>query len=175
MIFNRFALFLALVVAIFSSQLPEFAQQYRQRLGGAIDELNHIVADFDADAARQGMDHSDGIASLEANADPFIRGRGVQMREIASRRDRLERQVHDLDNAQPIGEFLALGENFDGGVAANVLSDFEPAVPVTLGGLSSALLGFVAGLAAIHLCAWPVRRHYRRRVARTRRNPAFPA
>jgi hypothetical protein len=175
MIFNRFALFLALVIAIFSSQLPEFAQQYKQRLGGAIDELNHIIADFEADAAQQGMDRAEGIASLEANEDPFVRGRGVQMREIASRRDRLERQLHDLDTAQPIGELVALGENFDGGVAANVLSDFEPAVPVTSGGLLSALLGFAAGLAAIHLCAWPVRRHYRRRMAHIRHNPAVPA
>ena len=35
-----------------ASQLPEFAQQYRQRLGGALEELTRIVAEFDASAAR---------------------------------------------------------------------------------------------------------------------------
>ena len=38
--------------ALTASQLPEFTQQYRQRLGGAVDELLRVVADFDADAAR---------------------------------------------------------------------------------------------------------------------------
>ena len=31
-----------------ASQGPEFSQQYRQRLGGAIDELNRVVARFDS-------------------------------------------------------------------------------------------------------------------------------
>ena len=39
--------------ALTASQLPEFAQQYRQRLGGALEELRQVVADFDADAERQ--------------------------------------------------------------------------------------------------------------------------
>ena len=29
-----------------TSQLPEFAQQYRQRLGGAIDALEQVMTDF---------------------------------------------------------------------------------------------------------------------------------
>ena len=37
------------------SQAPEFAQQYRQRIGGALQELNAVVADFDKDAAASDM------------------------------------------------------------------------------------------------------------------------
>jgi len=43
MIFNRIAFALALFAAVLGSQFPEFAQQYRQRLGGALDELDRIV------------------------------------------------------------------------------------------------------------------------------------
>ena len=169
--FNRFALLLALVIAIFSSQLPEFAQQYKQRLGGAIDELNRIIQAFDADASQQNMDRAGGIAALEANVDPFVRGRGVQMHEIELRRAHLQKQLQDLQSPQPFGRFIALTENFDRAVATNVLSDFEPAVPVTLGGFLSAFLGFLVGLSAIHLCAWPVRRHYRRKNSARQQRP----
>ena len=51
---------LALIVGVVFggafSQAPEFAQQYRQRLGGALDELTAIVQRFDQDAARAGLD-----------------------------------------------------------------------------------------------------------------------
>ena len=36
---RRLALAIGLVFAIIAAQAPEFAQQYRQRLGGALDEL----------------------------------------------------------------------------------------------------------------------------------------
>jgi len=42
-------------LALAGSQIPEFAQQYRQRLGGAIDELNRMIAQFDSEAAGQSL------------------------------------------------------------------------------------------------------------------------
>ena len=50
-----------LVAAVTTSQLPEFAQQYRQRLGGAVDELRTIVQRFDADAQAAGMDRTQAL------------------------------------------------------------------------------------------------------------------
>ena len=44
MILRRLAFAVSLLLGALASQLPEFAQQYRQRLGGAIDELQRIVA-----------------------------------------------------------------------------------------------------------------------------------
>ena len=38
---------------IVASQGPEFSQQYRQRLGGAIDELKQVIARFDARCPRE--------------------------------------------------------------------------------------------------------------------------
>ena len=35
------------VCALFASQVPEFMQQYSQRLGGAVDELGRIVQHFE--------------------------------------------------------------------------------------------------------------------------------
>jgi hypothetical protein len=52
---RRLALAIALIAGLVGSQGPEFAQQYRQRIGGALDELKRIVADFDDEAAREGL------------------------------------------------------------------------------------------------------------------------
>ena len=49
---NTMTMAFGLAGALTLSQAPEFAQQYRQRLGGALDELRRVVADFDADAAK---------------------------------------------------------------------------------------------------------------------------
>ena len=37
------------------SQYPEFSQQYTQRLGGQVDALSEVVADFEASAMRSGL------------------------------------------------------------------------------------------------------------------------
>ena len=51
MIFRTLVLGVAVVSGATTSQLPEFAQQYRQRMGGAIDALSQVVTDFREDAA----------------------------------------------------------------------------------------------------------------------------
>ena len=55
MIARTMALAAALLGGVTTSQLPEFAQQYRQRLGGAIDALTQVVEEFRADAAAHGL------------------------------------------------------------------------------------------------------------------------
>ena len=49
MLARRLALAIAVLAGLIGSQAPEFAQQYRQRLGGALEELNRIVSEFDAE------------------------------------------------------------------------------------------------------------------------------
>ena len=48
MILRALTLAGGLTGAAVSSQFPEFSQQYTQRLGGAVDALAVVVADFDA-------------------------------------------------------------------------------------------------------------------------------
>ena len=48
MMTRRLALAIALIAGLIGSQAPEFAQQYRQRLGGALDELKHALAEFES-------------------------------------------------------------------------------------------------------------------------------
>ena len=64
---RRFALAIAVLAGLIGSQGPEFAQQYRQRLGGALEELNRIVAEFDAEVGRQNLTRVEGLGRLERN------------------------------------------------------------------------------------------------------------
>ena len=76
MILRYFALAVALAAGLVTSQLPEFSQQYRQRLGGAIDELSRILADFDAAVqAREAI-----LARVEALPNPEVRSAVVEAR-----------------------------------------------------------------------------------------------
>ena len=58
-------------LALFS-QAPEFAQQYRQRIGGAVDELRIVVADFDRDAATSQMTRDEALDELTGSGEPGL-------------------------------------------------------------------------------------------------------
>lgn len=144
MILRRLFFALAVLAGLCASQLPEFAQQYRQRLGGAIDELSRIVADFDREAASHGLARDTALARLKTNADPLAAGRAVAVAETAARLDRLSWQRDAMTRATPLrGLAVALTE-LDPTVARGAMQDYEPALPLTTEGLLAALVGFLA-------------------------------
>ena len=68
-----------LLGGLVASQGPEFSQQYRQRLGGGIDELRQVVARFDADARAHGETPESAITRLRGNADDLASRQGTAM------------------------------------------------------------------------------------------------
>ena len=66
------------------SQLPEFAQQYAQRLGGAISELKVIVADFDRDAANSQLSREDAIFNVSRAAFEALKSSKGQILNISA-------------------------------------------------------------------------------------------
>lgn len=134
-----------------SSQLPEFSQQYQQRLGGAIDELRAVVADFDADAARNGLQRDEAIVIYRQSAEEFLRDRGQSMSQTLSRFESLIAQRERFARWPDMAEPLAIARQNDATLLAGTWDDFRPAVPVTVaGGLYAAgggLLGW--GLIAL--------------------------
>lgn len=134
-----------LLLGLTFGQGPEFAQQYRQRLGGALDELRAAVVRFDADAARQGLAPAAALARLEANPEPLARDRAADMRLVVARRDRLQRQKAAFDGGG-LSRLAAAAGDFDSELARAALADFRPALPVTLDGLAAAGLGALVGL-----------------------------
>lgn len=141
-------------LALFS-QAPEFAQQYRQRIGGAVDELKVVVADFDRDAAASQMTRDEALGKLAASQDPFARDRGRSMTGTLNRFERLRRQQSWLEGADAFTRPLFVLRNPDRHVLTGAWEIFEPAVPLTIAGLAYGgaggllFLGFTrAGIAA---------------------------
>jgi len=159
---------IGLLFALVGSQFPEFAQQYRQRLGGALDELNRIVAPFDAEAQGQSLTRAQGIERLKGNQDSLASERGAAVEQDVERADRLARQKEAFQNGGPLARLAALIANFDPATMTQAIAEFEPAVPITFEALVIAGLALVLGWGATHLVAWPIRRRLLRRRLRNR-------
>ncbi|MBV8106465.1 MAG: DUF2937 family protein [Hyphomicrobiales bacterium] len=158
MFVRRLALAIALIAGLLGSQGPEFAQQYRQRIGGALDELKRIVADFDAEAARELLTRDQAIDRLEQNSDPVASERGRDMAQTIARADRLQDQLGAMQSSSPLTRLYVMAKDFDPEIAERTLDNYEPAAPLSLEALTAAGLAAVWGWAATHLFAWPVRR-----------------
>lgn len=145
----------ALAAGLGVSQAPEYVQQYRQRLGGAIDELTAAVVAFDADSRAEGMTHDQGVARLEASPDIFVRQRGERMQEETERLARLRRQAARLQGDLPLTQVFGMALDLDPKVARGAFDDFKPALPMTADGALSAAIGFLGALLGLRLCALP--------------------
>ncbi|WP_406854870.1 DUF2937 family protein [Alsobacter sp. KACC 23698] len=155
-----------LMGAVIASQLPEFAQQYRQRLGGAVGELRAAMDRFDLDAGAAQVGRSDAIARLQGSPDPLVQGRGAEVNRTQARLQRLETQRDRMAAAGPVGRLALLARDHDQALLRGAVEIFEPAVPVTAEGAVAAGLGFAAFYALVRLAAAPFRRRRGRQTLR---------
>ena len=116
---------------IVASQGPEFAQQYRQRLGGSIDELRQVITRFDADAQASGETQDSAIARLRSNTDDFVSRQGAAMQANVERLRNLEIHRETMMQAGSFSRIALMARDGDRDVMEAVYRDFEPAVPVT--------------------------------------------
>ena len=160
---RRLAAAIGLLFALFGMQGPEFSQQYRQRLGGALDELKRVVSAFNADAAKQSITPVEAIARLEGNPDPLAQARGTAIESDIGRRDKLQSALDAMQGAGPVQRIAAMALDFDPAIGNDTLQNFEPAAPLTSEALLAGALGLVIGWGGTHICAWPIRRRWRER------------
>jgi Protein of unknown function (DUF2937) len=166
MLARRLALAIALLAGLIGSQGPEFAQQYRQRLDGALEELNRIVSEFDAEVRRQNLTRAEALKRLEDNCDPLARERGEDMGKAVARAERLNEQIQAMNSAGPLMRLYVVATRFDPEIARSTLDNYEPAEPLSLGALTAGGLAALCGWATTRLIAWPFSRRSRLRAAR---------
>lgn len=134
-----------LALGVVLSQFPEYAQQYAQRLGGAVDELRIITEEFDAAANAAGMTRETALGRYTAASDDFLRGRGESMSHTFERYAELSATQQRLRGADAWERFTLLPEYMDTEIGARALEDFQPAVPVTPEGIAYGGGGFLVG------------------------------
>lgn len=153
------------------SQFPEYAQQYTQRLGGAVDELRVITSDFDRAAELGGLDRAQALERYNASNDDFLAGRGTSMTATFQRFEQLSTTLAQIQNAGPAERLQSLPAYLDSDIGRRTLENYRPAVPVTVEGVLYAGAGFILGYlvlsALVRLCTMPFKgRRDRIRVSR---------
>lgn len=134
-----------LTLGLALSQFPEYAQQYTQRLGGAVDELRVITEDFDRGAAEGGLDRVTALARYNASNDQFLAGRGGSMSATFQRYDSLSTTLARIEGAGAVERLQSLPAYLDSDIGRRTLENYRPAVPVTMEGILYAGGGFILG------------------------------
>lgn len=146
MVMRAMALAAGVAGGVGMSQFPEFSQQYAQRLGGAVDELERQVQRYEMDAQKVGMSLPELIDQL-GNEGELSKTQAGNMSNDIVRRDRLEAALQALQDAGPFSRLRLSGHMLDRDIAARAYENFKPAVPATFEGAAFAGGGFFAGWA----------------------------
>lgn len=133
----------AVCLAVVLSQFPAFSDQYVQRLGGQVDALSRIAAEFDASAEGAGLTRDQALADLSGSA--FREAHRSNMRDVFARLDQAREDLQLLRLAGPLERMLLPHRLRDGETLAATWGDFRPAVPVTVAGLWAAGIGLILG------------------------------
>ena len=128
------------------SQAPEYAQQYRQRLGGAVDELRVVVTDFDRDAHNSQLTRQQALDEMQGSPTRFARDRGISMDRTIRRFENLSEQRRLMGQTLPLARPLFILRNPDSEIANRAWQDFEPAVPLNGPGVVYGGLGALIAL-----------------------------
>jgi len=168
LLLRRLAFAIGLACGLIGTQAPEFAQQYRQRLAGAVDELARVVSTFDAEAKAENLTPGEAIQRLRQDPDKLAEERGRDMADDKARLVRLKDALAAFTDAGPVRRLFAVAGTFDASTARRAWSDFEPAVPTTGEALIVGAVCWALGWLMTHVAAWPARRVAARRRAANR-------
>jgi len=162
--------------AVLFSQMPEFMQQYLQRLEGHLDEARLQLDRLKEAAAQSGATVDQLVANAAASADPLMQRLGILVTETSSRVTQLSVADDALRHATTLARPFVFFAHLDPAIARATLKIFRPAVPTTLEGLAYACAGMLAVLALYHGCVrYPLRRAWALRSARRNPEPKGPA
>jgi hypothetical protein len=137
---------ISVVFAALFGQAPEFAQQYAQRLGGAIDELDRIVRHFDEDSLRSGYDRPGALALMGRNQEQLVRDQATRMSETIDRLANLRAQQSAMNQGGSLTHVVAFATGYDQDIATRTWRDFRFALPISIDAMLFMSAGFIASL-----------------------------
>jgi len=148
---------LCVVGAVAFCQLPEFIQQYLQRLGGRLDEARRQLAIFENTAAQSQLTLPEFIERTAANTDAAVAKLGGVMKDAIARVDELAAAEAAIRNASLWEKPFVFFAHLDRSIASATLNIYRPAVPTTTEGLIYAAAGMITILGVYHgLIRYPI-------------------
>lgn len=143
-IFDRFFIVLG---AFIGSQIPEFMQQYTQRLGGHVDELSHLLAALKKSVARNHKNIESYIQKFLSNSDTDITLQGEFMQSILLRWQKLSASLHSLVESSVWERPYVFVKNLDSDIFASTVGAYHPGISLTVEGLCYTVVGVLLGSA----------------------------
>jgi hypothetical protein len=138
---------LSVTGAVALSQIPEFIQQYIQRLGGHVDEAQHQVELIKETAQSSGHTLKTYIEIFITHADPDMAHQGQLIQRTIERAGELAEALQAIKDASVLTKPFVFLAKIKYPIARATLGDFQPAVPITLESLIYAFIGLFLGLA----------------------------
>lgn len=133
------------VGAFLCSQIPAFMQQYTQRLGGHLSELNHQLVQLQKVAKLSGKTLPEYVAKFQASGDlDFIR-QGELMQQLIERQQVLTQALTQLIHADTVQRPLIFIRHLQIDIAQGTMQSFQPSLTFSGEGLFYALLGVLVG------------------------------
>ena len=158
---------LCVIGAVLCSQLPEFFQQYLQRLGGHLDEARRQLEQFRDTAAQGGLTLDQLIAKTNAAPEPVVANLGKVMADTELRVQVLSSSEAAIRGASVWTRPFVFLRHCDPRIAHATWAAFKPGVPTTAEGALYAGMGMLLLLALYHGgVRYPVRRAWNRRRGR---------
>lgn len=164
-VFRALAVGVGLCTGAGAAQFPEYAQQYVQRLGGAVDELTRVVDEFDASAKSFGLTRDAALEAMQG-AD-FVGQRGQDMAGTIARAERLSADLDRLEGTSTLKRLASFPRLTDPAIAKAAWNSFEPAIQLTPQGILLAFAGYVAGWLASTGLGRIIKRLFKRKSAQT--------
>ena len=144
---------LVLVISLFGAgafaQFPEFSQQYLQRIGGAVQALDEVVADFDASAQKLGLTRFQALEQMQGTA--FVEAQKADMERVFLRHATLSADYAAMREAGPFMRVYHARRMGDPELLRGTAGDFVPALPLSFAGAVFAGVGLVLGWLAARL------------------------
>lgn len=142
---------LCVIGTIVFSQIPEFMQQYLQRLGGHLDEARRQLAQFTQVATQSGLTLDRLITQTSVNGDPAVARLSSVMTESVERVTTLESAQSALLHASVWSRPFVFLQHLDHSIARATWTVFKPAIPTTVEGLIYAGCGMLVLLGLYHV------------------------
>jgi hypothetical protein len=139
----------SLLPALLLSQGPEFAAQYQQRLGGAIDELAAVVRHFEEDSSRSGYDRQAALQLMTRNPERLVQDLGARMEENIARLDRLQSQQFLFNRGISLSSLVGFAFSYDKPLFDKTWEAYAPGLPLSFLGLFMLIIGWCGSYIAL--------------------------
>jgi len=134
-----------IIFAILFVQFPQFIVQYKQRLGGHIDELTSIIQQYKEVATLNGKSIQEYInLFLNSGVSEFV-STGKIMNLNLQRLDYLSNALNDLMSSSGFSQFFTFIRTMDYPIFKGTLANFTPGISFNFETLIYIFMGAITG------------------------------